>query len=647
MTYIQVEVETEYNRKQVIKKINSLPPGWFLLFYVKSGMVQTFRKGLSNINGNELESGNVSVIVDRVQVQSIDKIETGLEEFYKSVDNISGFTTPSGGSSSGQGGGGNAVKQESHVSEEKESTDEENNGKAEDDGTGADESSEEVDATSDGNDDQSKKDATIPEGVKNHQQHESTTTSEPQEGKSLSGRVHVDDAILNRCKGLRGCDGKDPDVRWDAYMELLTGISSFYSLGSTKFFMMSPVEKKRAICAFMFALSRPGKLSDDIIETKYLWRLIKKRALRFMAEFFGFPTGDGSKDANNALLKALLDDIMGKEFGRAQTLSGQYNRHVCGNKFYYGGELMNGTPDLELVDGVMDATEGVYRVNPSAIDVSSLCGSCCDVGNLASMEGLYIEDGVEYTGVPQGWLDSVVKSGPSSVQTGAAVVEDKNVNNAANSGQNDASSSNMNVNNSEKKVEGNTTAVNVKGQQSWNNLTGAVSPCEKYMKQLIDGLPQSIKRIAVLDEMLPAKDRAKDLITSAITLNILINRKTRVGFNEYLQKGKFEVIDTDVLLRLMRQFMGHRREVNEKAMAEVFVEFRNKGVIADASDEVLKLKEYLGINGPNFDKYIIIDMHTIDKSIGSFLCKVPRIIEMVEELSPFITRLIEYAGIET
>ena len=102
ITMLQVEIELQYNKGIIIKKINALPNGWHLLFYVQPGLVDTFRRGINSIEDKELMGGSTAVTIDRVQVRSLADIDKSLNEFYRSMEKKRPFTESGGGDSGNQ-----------------------------------------------------------------------------------------------------------------------------------------------------------------------------------------------------------------------------------------------------------------------------------------------------------------------------------------------------------------------------------------------------------------------------------------------------------------------------------------------------------------------------------------------------------------
>lgn len=84
--YIYGEVQEDYRRDRLIKKINyyDIGNGWMLAFYVPRAELVDFKKGLSSITNDDLVDKNVSVL-DWVRVEAIENVSRTYDTFMESI----------------------------------------------------------------------------------------------------------------------------------------------------------------------------------------------------------------------------------------------------------------------------------------------------------------------------------------------------------------------------------------------------------------------------------------------------------------------------------------------------------------------------------------------------------------------------------
>ena len=80
------EVQMGYRKALVVEKLNALPKGWGMIFYVPKVDVMDFHKGLNNIVSEDLNGKDASEILSRVFVQSIEDARQKLDALKDAVD---------------------------------------------------------------------------------------------------------------------------------------------------------------------------------------------------------------------------------------------------------------------------------------------------------------------------------------------------------------------------------------------------------------------------------------------------------------------------------------------------------------------------------------------------------------------------------
>ena len=346
ITLLQVEIELQYNREIVIKKIDALPNGWHLLFYVQPGLVDTFRRGINSITDDELSNGSIAVIVDRVKVRSLADADKSIDEFYKSMEKRRPFMEGSEGDSGNQLEGKTAVQ----------------------------------------------------EGVS------SSPVDEEGKGEAESKQQGQVVGMSDKCSGPMHADDGKGGERLKGYVDKLDGMRTLWpDLG--EFLNMDEKEKERRLCLFLKAIERKGSTAEEFVESKKLWKLKCDPLTELSATLFELP-GDTGYVRKRQFASLLIEKVLIPEFGKSEEFRGDDSRdYVCGNRFYYGGRYINGIFDLSLVDGKRDGRNGFFLVNPAVIDPALLCSECCSLDGVKQVTGLYVEDKETYSGLPEGWLE--------------------------------------------------------------------------------------------------------------------------------------------------------------------------------------------------------------------------------------------------
>ena len=80
------EVQMGYRKALVVEKLNALPKGWGMIFYVPKADVVDFRKGLNNIVSEDLNGKDASEVLSRVFVQSIEDARQKLDALNEAVN---------------------------------------------------------------------------------------------------------------------------------------------------------------------------------------------------------------------------------------------------------------------------------------------------------------------------------------------------------------------------------------------------------------------------------------------------------------------------------------------------------------------------------------------------------------------------------
>ena len=80
------EAQMGYRKALVVEKLNALPKGWGMIFYVPKADVVDFRKGLNNIVSEDLNGKDASEILSRVFVQSIEDARQKLDALNEAVN---------------------------------------------------------------------------------------------------------------------------------------------------------------------------------------------------------------------------------------------------------------------------------------------------------------------------------------------------------------------------------------------------------------------------------------------------------------------------------------------------------------------------------------------------------------------------------
>ena len=79
------EVQMGYRKALVVEKLNALPKGWGLVFYVPKGDMMDFMKGLSGIVSEDLDGKDASEVLSHVFVQSIEDARQKLDALTDAV----------------------------------------------------------------------------------------------------------------------------------------------------------------------------------------------------------------------------------------------------------------------------------------------------------------------------------------------------------------------------------------------------------------------------------------------------------------------------------------------------------------------------------------------------------------------------------
>ncbi|MGC8563039.1 MAG: hypothetical protein ACP5NO_07620, partial [Thermoplasmata archaeon] len=352
ITKLQVEVEMQYHRENVLNKINALPNGWHLVFYVQPGLVGTFRTGINSIKENELVGGSVDVIVDRVAVRSLAEVDRSLSEFYKNLDGRGAFMGPDNG-------------------DEKKGGDEEK------------------------------------EGSRSEDKERVAKDENADSGRGTRRDVEQEDRP-DECSRPLHPRGSAPEERFRQYLDSLERKGIMGGFDTSEFYNMKDDERKIRLCKFLAAISRPGVITKRFVDINGLWRLMVSPSVTLVRELFGIPDDIPDEirdDYERNFLKMLLQAFVAREFGTADELDDEHRHQVCGNRFFYGGTKIGGAESIDEVDGKDEGMAGFYLVNPAVVDPKLLCQGSCSVDGLGYIDGLYVEDAGHFTGVPEEWLD--------------------------------------------------------------------------------------------------------------------------------------------------------------------------------------------------------------------------------------------------
>ncbi|MDG6962548.1 MAG: hypothetical protein JRN48_01755, partial [Nitrososphaerota archaeon] len=89
------EVQIGYRKALVVEKLNALPKGWGLVFYVPKGDMMDFQKGLNGIVSEDLNGKDASEVLGRVFVQSMEDARQKLDALTDAMEGgVDGKTTP-------------------------------------------------------------------------------------------------------------------------------------------------------------------------------------------------------------------------------------------------------------------------------------------------------------------------------------------------------------------------------------------------------------------------------------------------------------------------------------------------------------------------------------------------------------------------
>ncbi|EQB65150.1 MAG: hypothetical protein AMDU3_IPLC00003G0002 [Thermoplasmatales archaeon I-plasma] len=118
------EVQMGYRKALVVEKLNALPKGWGMIFYVPKADIMDFQKGLNNIVSEDLDGKDASEVLSRVFVQSMEDARQKLDALKDAFGGGTGGKAgafadggqgrnenngnPSGGQTEGSGGSGTA-----------------------------------------------------------------------------------------------------------------------------------------------------------------------------------------------------------------------------------------------------------------------------------------------------------------------------------------------------------------------------------------------------------------------------------------------------------------------------------------------------------------------------------------------------------